>query len=196
MRHGPLVAPLDSRAALGFDGAMRIVRLALSSLAALFAGACDNVVIYYSEQTTPYSITFVGANVRDGYLPVKIYGDPLPRPIDAEAIAAALETPGWMAPAKFTTRDTGLSHDLAIVLVFNPAYKDSGMDVTCRPGNVPKTQAGDGKILRIAANLCYEGKSISWLYAAGPQPESLDDKKFDQLLSQVMASLLPKSRPR
>lgn len=189
------IAALDSRAALGFDGAMRILRLAISSLAALVAGACDNVVIYYSEQTTPYSITFVGANVRDGYLPVKIYGDPLPRAIDPEEVAAALETPGWMAPAKFTTRDTGLNRDLAVILVFNPAYKDSGMDVTCRPGNVPKTQPGDGKTLRIAANLCYEGKSISWLYAAGPAPESLQDPKFDKLLSQVMASLLPIKRP-
>lgn len=175
---------------------MRIFRLALSSLAALFAGACDNVVIYYSEQTTPYSTSFVGANIRDGYLPIKIYGDPLPRPIDAETVAAALATPAWMTPAKFTTKPTGLERDLAVVLVFNPAYKDSGMDITCREGNVPKTQAGDGKTLRIAANLCYEGKSISWLYAAGPQPESLSDKKFDQLLSQVMASLLPKGGPR
>jgi hypothetical protein len=187
--------PLDSRAALGFDGGMRILRLALSSLAALVTSACDNVVIYYSQQTTPYSITFVGANVRDGYLPLKIYGDPLPRPIDPEEVAAALTTPAWMAPAKFTTRPTGLPHDLAVVLVFNPAYKDSGMDVTCRPGNVPQTQAGDGKTLRIAANLCYEGKSISWLYAAGPAPETLQDRKFDKLLSQVMASLLPNSRP-
>lgn len=175
--------------------AMRSLRLALSSLAALFAGACDNVVIYYSQQTQPYSIRFVGANVRDGYLPVKIYGDALPRPADPEDVAAALVLPGWMAPAKLTTRPTGLERDLAVVLVFNPAYKDSGMDVTCRPGNVPQTQAGDGKTLRVAANLCYEGHSISWLYAAGPAPDSLTDRKFDRLMSQVLASLLPNGGP-
>ena len=171
-------------------------RLALSSLAALFAGACDNVVIYYSDQTQPYSIPFVGANVRDGYLPLRIHGDPLRGKTDPEEIAAALELPGWMAPAKLTTRPTGLSQDLAVVLVFNPAFKDSGSEIACKPGATPPTQAGDGKTLRISANLCYDGKSISWLYAAGPQPDSLQDPKFDRLLSQVLASLLPKGRPR
>lgn len=172
------------------------LRLALSSLAALFAGACDNVVIYYTDQAQPYSISFVGANVRDGYLPLRIHGDPLPRPVDPEDVAAALVLPGWMTPARLTTRPTGLTRDLAVVLVFNPAYKDSGMDIACASGAMPPTQPGDGTTLRIAANLCYEGKSISWLYAAGPAPDSLQDPKFDRLLSQVMASLLPNRGPR
>jgi hypothetical protein len=69
------------------------------------------------------------------------------------------------------------------------------MDITCAAGAAPPTQAGDGKTLRVAANLCYEGKSISWLYAAGPQPTGIDDPKFDRLMSQILASLLPKARP-
>lgn len=170
-------------------------RLALSSLVALFAGACDNVVIYYSNQTQPYSITFIGANIKDGYLPLRIHGDPLPRPVDPEDIAAALTLPGYISPARLTTQPTGLNRDLAIVLVFNPAFKDSGMDVACGPGAAPSTQPGDGKTLRIAANLCYYGKSISTLYAAGPTPDSLEDPKFDRLMSQVIASLLPQRRP-
>jgi hypothetical protein len=168
----------------------------MSSLAALFAGACDNVVIYYSEQTQPYSVGFVGANAVDGLLPVRIYGDPFPGRADPEEIAGALTLPPYMKPVRLTTLPTGNTRDFAIVLVFNPAYKDSGMDITCRPGAEPPTQAGDGKTLRIAANLCYEGKSISWLYAAGPQPSGIDDPKFDRLLSQVMASLLPRGLTR
>ena len=174
---------------------MRNLRLVMSSLAALFAGACDNVVIYYSQQAQPYSIPFVGANVKDGLLPVRIHGDPFPGRADPEEIAGALALPGWMTPAKLTTKPTGISRDLAVVLVFNPAYKDSGMDITCAPGASPPTQAGDGKTLRIAANLSYEGKSISWLYAAGPQPTGIDDPKFDRLMSQVLASLLPIAGP-
>ena len=174
--------------------AMRILRLALSSVAAFFASACDNnVVIYYTQQTQPYSIGFVGANVRDGLLAARLYGTAFSARADAETIARAIAFPEWMAPARLTTQPGDPNRDLAVVLVFNPAYKDSGMDVTCRPGNIPQTVAGDGKTLRVAANLCYEGKSISWLYASGPQPSGLDDPKFDQLMSQVMASLLPKS---
>jgi hypothetical protein len=168
----------------------------MSSIAAFVASACDNVVIYYSEQTTPYSITFIGGNTKDGLLPVKIYGDPFPGRADPEEIAGALVVPGWMSPMKLTTMPTGITRDFAVVLVFNPAYKDSGMEITCRPGAEPPTQPGDGKTLRVAANLCYEGKSISWLYAAGPQPSGIDDPKFDKLMSQVMASLLPKAGPR
>lgn len=167
----------------------------MSSLAALIAGACDNVVIYYAQQAQPYSITFVGANSKDGLLPLRIYGDPFPGRADPEEIAGALAMPGWIAPLRLTTLPTGNSRDFAVVLVFNPAYKDSGMDITCAPGAEPPTQQGDGKTLRIAANLCYEGKSISWLYAAGPQPSGIDDPKFDRLLNQVMASLLPNTTP-
>lgn len=174
---------------------MRNLRLVMSSLAALFAGACDNVVIYYSHQAQPYSIPFVGGNIKDGLLPVRIHGDPFPGRADAEEIAGALDVPGWMAPARLTTKPTGISRDFAVVLVFNPAFKDSGMDIVCAAGASPPTQAGDGKTLRVAANLCYEGKSISWLYAAGPQPTGIDDPKFDRLMSQVLASLLPKARP-
>jgi hypothetical protein len=194
--NGPDRSKLDSGGGLVFDAAMRIFRLALSSLAAVFAGACDNVVIYYTEQTLPYSVTFVGANIRDGLLPARIFGDPFPGRADAEEIAGALTTPGWMTPARLTTRPTGLTRDLAVVLVFNPAYKDSGMDITCAAGATPPTEPAGGKTLRVAANLCYEGKSISWLYAAGPAPENLLDPKFDKLMSQVMASLLPRSGPR
>lgn len=192
-----LRTPLDRNAALRFDGGMRALRLVMSSLAALVAGACDNVMIYYSEQTPPYSTRFVGANAVNGLLPARIYGDPFPGRADPEEIAAAIALPGWMTPARLTTRPTGNKRDFAIVLVFNPAYKDSGMDITCRPGaEAPPMQVGDGKTLRVAANLCYEGKSISWLYAAGPQPSGVDDPKFDRLMSQVMASLLPKTGPR
>ena len=172
------------------------LRLALSSLAALFAGACDVVVIYYSDQTLPYSIPLIGATIKNGYLPLRIHGDPLPYNVDPEDFAAALAVPGWISPARLTTRPTGITRDLAVVLVFNPTFKDSGRDVACKPGATPATQPGDGKTLRIAANLCYEGTSISTLYAAGPQPENLEDPKFHRLFSDVMASLLPKVRLR
>lgn len=174
---------------------MRNLRVIMSSVAALFAGACDNVVIYYSQQTQPYSPTFIGANIKDRLLPLRIYGEPFPGRADPEEIAGALALPGWMSPATLTTKPTGISRDLAVVLIFNPVAKDSGMDIACAPGAAPPTQAGDGKTLRVAANLCYEGKSISWLYAAGPLPSGIDDAKFDRLMSQVMASLLPKAGP-
>lgn len=195
-RHHQPSAALYSRARLGFDAPMVNFRLALSSLAALFAGACDYVIIYYTDQTLPYSIHFIAANIRDGQLPLRIHGDPIPG-VDREDFAAALKVPEWMSPpVKLTTRPTGNTRDLAVVMVFNPAFKDSGRDIACKPGAMPPTQAGDGKTLRIAANLCYEGTSISTLYAAGPAPESLEDPKFDRLFSDVMAGLLPKVRLR
>ena len=182
---------------LGFDSGIINFRLALSSLAALLAGACDNVVIYYSDQALPYSIPFIGGNVVNNLLPVRIYGNPLPRPVDPEDFAAALSVPPWMTPAiKLTTQPTGITRDLAVVLVFNPDFKDSGREMVCKPGATPPTLPGDGKTLRISANLCYAGSSISWLYAAGPQPDSLEDPKFHRLFSDVMASLLPKVRLR
>ena len=184
--------PLYSRAALGFDGAMINFRLALSSLAALFAGACDNVVIYYTDQTLPYSTHFIAANIRDGQMPLRIHGNPIPG-VDPEDFAAALSVPPWISPPiKLTTNPTNNTRDLAVVMVFNPAFKDSGRDIACRAGTTPPTEAGDGKTLRIAANICHEGTSISTLYAAGPAPESLDDPKFQRLFSDVMASLMPK----
>lgn len=171
------------------------IRTALSSLAALFVSACDNVVIYYTDQTLPYSIHFIAANIRDNYLPLRIHGNPIPG-VDPEDFAAALSVPPWMTPAvKLTTRPPDNTRDLAVVMVFNPVFKDSGRDIACRPG-IPPTEAGDGKTLRIAANICHEGTSISTLYAAGPAPESLDDPKFKRLFSDVMAGLMPKTSPR
>jgi ABC-type multidrug transport system ATPase subunit len=48
-----------------------------------------------------------------------------------------------------------------------------------------------GKTLRVAANLCYEGKSISWLYAEGPAPKALTDDNFRKLTDQIVIGLFP-----
>jgi hypothetical protein len=65
------------------------------------------------------------------------------------------------------------------------------MDVVCATGAAPRTEAGDGKKLRIAANVCYEGKSISWLYAEGPAPKAPADDNFRKLTDQIVIGLFP-----
>lgn len=172
---------------------MRLLRLLLSPLLAVAAAACDNVVkVTHQGQFPPYSRGLVAELATGGELPLRIHGAPFADAADGREIAAAIRPPAWLPRGvRFTTTPTTVTRDFAIVLVFNPAFRDSGMDVICRPGYVPQTQPGDGKILRVAANICYEGKSISWLYAEGPAPKALGDENFRKLTDQIVIGLFP-----
>lgn len=172
---------------------MRFLRLLVSPLLAVVATACDNAVkITHQGQFPPYSRAFVAELAKGGELPLRLHGAPLSLPVDGTEIAAAIRAPAWLPRGtRFTTTPTTVARNFAVVLVFNPAFRDSGMDVVCGAGFTPPTQPGDGKKLRIAANLCYEGKSISWLHAEGPAPKSLDDENFRKLTDQIVIGLFP-----
>ncbi len=187
------VHPLDSGTKLGFDRAMRMLRLLVSPLLAVIASACDNAVkVTHQGQFLPYSRGLVAELAKDGELPLRLYGAPFAEAVDARDIAAAIRSPAWLPRSvHFTTTPTTIDRNFAVVLIFNPAFRDSGMDVVCGPGFAPKTQSSGGKTLRIAANVCYEGKSISWLYAEGPAPKTLDDENFRKLTDQIVIGLFP-----
>ncbi|MFN4282147.1 MAG: hypothetical protein ACK4NA_05845 [Alphaproteobacteria bacterium] len=172
---------------------MRLLRLVLSPLLAVVAAACDNVVkVTHQGQFSPYSRGLVAELAKDGELPLRIHGSPFADAADSREIAAAIHPPAWLPRGvRFTTTPTTVTRDFAVVLVFNPAFRDSGMEIVCRPGYAPQTQPGDGKKLRVAANVCYEGKSISWLYAEGPAPKTLGDENFRKLTDQIVIGLFP-----
>jgi hypothetical protein len=173
--------------------AMRLLRLLVSPLVAIVATACDNAVkITYQGQFSPYSRALIAELARGGELPLRIYGSPFADSADAREIAAAIGAPPWLPPGThFTTTPTTVTRDFAVVLVFNPTFRDSGMDVVCSAGFAPPTQAAHGKTLRIAAKVCYEGKSISWQRAEGPAPKSLGDAAFRKLTDQIVIGLFP-----
>jgi hypothetical protein len=184
--------PLDSGSKLGFDRAMRMLRLLVSPLLAVIASACDNAVkVTHQGQFPPYSRGLVAELAKDGELPLRLHGEAVPG-ADGRDIAAAIRPPAWLPRGShFTTTPTTVERNFAVVLVFNPAFRDSGMDVVCAGGALPRTEPGDGKKLRIAANLCYEGKSISWLYAEGPAPKAVADDNFRKLTDQIVIGLFP-----
>lgn len=173
---------------------MRMLRLLVSPLLAVFATACDNAVkVTHQGQFPPYSRGLVAELAKGGELPLRLHGEALPLPAaDPRDIAAAIRPPAWLPRGThFTTTPTTVERNFAVVLVFNPAFRDSGMDVVCAGAGAPRTEPGDGKKLRIAANLCYEGKSISWLYAEGPAPKALADDNFRKLTDQIVIGLFP-----
>ncbi|HEY4135883.1 MAG TPA: hypothetical protein VGO34_11785 [Alphaproteobacteria bacterium] len=176
---------------------MRFLRLLLSPLVAMAATACDNAVkITYQGQFSPYSRGLIAELARDGELPLRLYGAPLADSADGREIAAAIRPPSWLPRGThFTTTPTTVTRNFAVVLVFNPAFRESGMDSVCTPGNAPQTIPGDSKTLRVAANVCLEGKSISWLYAEGPAPKALGDANFRKLTDQIVIKLFPEWSP-
>ena len=178
---------------MGFDRSMRMLRLLVSPLIAMIASACDNVVkVTHQGQFSPYSRGLIAELAKGGELPLRLYGSPFADAADAREIAAAIPPPTWLPRGvHFTTTPTTIERNFAVILVFNPAFRDSGMDVVCGAGYAPPTQPGDGKKLRIAANVCYEGKSISWLYAEGPAPKELGDEHFRKLTDQIVIGLFP-----
>lgn len=192
-KSGQRPAALDSRPGLGFDLPMRMLRLLVSPLLAMLAAACDNAVkVTHQGQFSPYSRGLVGELAKGGELPLRLHGAPFAEAVDPRDIAAAIRPPAWLPRGThFTTTPTTVERDFAVVLIFNPPFRDSGMDVVCGPGYAPRSQPGDGKKLRVAANLCYEGKSISWLYAEGPAPKSLEDENFRKLTDQIVIGLFP-----
>jgi hypothetical protein len=172
---------------------MRMLRLLLSPLLAMIATACDNAVkVTHQGQFPPYSRSLVAELAKGGELPLRLHGELFAGMADGREIAAAIRPPAWLPRGThFTTTPTTVERNFAVVLVFNPAFRDSGMDVVCAPGAMPRSEPGDGKTLRIAANLCYEGKSISWLYAVGPAPKALADDNFRKLTDQIVIGLFP-----
>ena len=184
--------PLDSGGQLGFDRATRMLRLLVSPLLAVFASACDNAVkVTHQGQFLPYSRGLVAELAKGGELPLRLYGEPVAAAA-AHDVAAAIKPPAWLPRGThFTTTPTTVERNFAVVLVFNPAFRDSGMEIVCGGASAPRTAPGDGKTLRVAANLCYEGKSISWLYAEGPAPKALTDDNFRKLTDQIVIGLFP-----
>jgi len=178
---------------MSFDRVMRMIRLIVSPLLAVLAAACDNLVkVTHQGQFSPYSQGLIAELAKGGELPLRLYGAPFAGAVDPRDVAAAIRPPAWLPRGvHFTTTPTTVARNFAVVLVFNPAFRDSGMDVVCGPGYAPQTQPGDGKKLRVAANVCYEGKSISWLYAEGPAPKTLEDENFRKLTDQIVIGLFP-----
>lgn len=172
---------------------MRLLRLLVSPLLAVIATACDNAVkVTHQGQFFPYSRGLIAELAKNGELPLRIYGTPFAGSSDARQVAAAIGAPAWLpSGTRFTVTPTTVARDFAVVLVFNPVFRDSGMDVVCRTGYTPPTEPPDGQKLRIAANVCYEGKSISWLRAEGPAPKAFDDANFRKLTDQIVIGLFP-----
>jgi len=171
-----------------------MLRLLISPLLAVIATACDNAgKVTHQGQFPPYSRGLVAELAKGGELPLRLHGEAIQATVaEASDIAAAIKPPAWLPRGShFTVMPTTIERNFAVVLVFNPAFRDSGMDVVCAVGATPRTEPGDGKKLRVAANLCYEGKSISWLYAEGPAPKSLSDDNFRKLTDQIVIGLFP-----
>ena len=173
-----------------YKAIVRVFPLLLLALA-----ACgDKVKITQADQITPYSPQLVNYAAKSGALAAEIVGDILGTPTDPEEVAAALRLPGWVTKARITTRPgPEVASNIRLVLIFNPGFKGPPDNSACSdPKRLPLAPPGDK--LTVAAAFCADGKAVSWLVGEGPAPATLDDKKFTNLMNQVLLNLLP-NRP-
>jgi hypothetical protein len=126
-----------------------------------------------------------------GALKAEIKGQPFATPTDPEQIAAGLRLPSWFNPKRITTRPIPETYDnLRLVLVFNPGFNGPGDDRACQDfAGLPV--APPGETLRLTADFCYNGRSLTRLTAATPAPSGPDDPRFRQAMAEVLANLLP-----
>lgn len=127
----------------------------------------------------------------DGEVAVEVHGGPAG--VDparyAAAVAAAVEAPFWLPPARFRPVAAGAAEFRMVLLVDAPV--SAGGSQACQaPGRVALSPAPGA--LRVQGAMCYRGRALtSATGSLDPAPQGPQDPRFRALLQQLTWTLLP-----
>lgn len=170
---------------------MRVHRRFLP-LAALGLAACGTDHIGPGYYGTIYTSGLVGYATPKGEMATEIRGN---APGPAEAIAARMRPPGWLAPFRFTTHPLPETPSgYRVVLHFDPAAGAVSGERVCRGERSPDIQPPPEQ-MRIQAVFCAGDRFASEANGYVARPQSLDDPRFLSVLDHLMATLLPLRNP-
>lgn len=118
-------------------------------------------------------------------------------PAEAEAIAARMRPPGWLAPFRFTTRPQPETQSgYRVILHFDPASAAVSGERVCLGERSPDlTPPPTDRKMRIQAVFCAYDRLASEANGYTDRPVSADDPAFLNTLDQLLATLMPPRNP-
>jgi len=162
----------------------------------MLAGCAGVVTVSNIYQVEPYSQSLVQHVAAPGEVAVEVAGNAFADPPAdyREEIAASLSLPGWLPPARLTTRPSERARaSQRIVLAFNPE-RVLGDEALCgRIGEVAFA-AYPGRT-RVQVAMCAGDRLVASVRAEVPAAAGPGDPAFDDFLDQVMLNLLPPREP-
>ena len=164
----------------------------------LVLAGCEDMVKVTDVYRLPlYGKSTVLQAAAQGRLVAEVYGSPFRSEVDPLAVIQTLTLPGGFSPNRIvpysgpTDDIDAVSGLIRIVLVFNANRLGPGRDNACRNPTRLGPGSARGDRTRVAANLCAGHESISSLVAEAPTPDGFSDRRYAELMNQVMVNLLP-----
>jgi hypothetical protein len=175
--------------------AARVLRLLPFALAILLAGCAGRPYVYNDTLSSSYRTTEFGYGAGRRDLTTVIRGNPFG--MDQEAFDRALieilnRNQPRPQPTNFTTTPGESARPAyRAQFIFNAPAAVNSLSV-CR-AEVPQVETPD--LVRLSAAFCRSGGALTSLMAQIEGVESVDDPRFEALMSQVVALMFPLHNP-
>jgi hypothetical protein len=170
-------------------------RLLLLALAALLAGCAGQPYVYDETVSSAYRLSEFGYGAGRRDLTTVIRGNPFgmdQAAFDQTLIEILNRHQPRPQPTNFTTTPGESARPAYRALfIFNSPAAVNNLSV-CR-GDVQQVNTGD--LLRLTAAFCRRGGALTTLTAQIEGVDSVDDPRFEELMSQVVVLLFPLHNP-
>lgn len=166
----------------------RIVGL-VSALAALF-GCDEGPASNLTFKSTPDVWSFVTATASDGPLLVAVHGNPFREPAEmvsrevVRAVAGTFTEP-WL---RFTDEPADAASKEARLIWLMDPQSGFNADLVCA-GELPAPDAGR-RVMELRAVFCHRGRPLSAVHGWMRRPDSANDPRWRNLVSQMARQLL------
>jgi hypothetical protein len=167
-----------------------------------FVGACTAAMLCLSQSVGAatiysddvggfYEPSLVRYVASQGSFPAVIIANPFGADTN-DALLATLELPGYYPPASFKATTAKARDDGHLVFVFNPVRASNGDTACAAPAKQSASETvGSANVLRLLAAFCYDDEMASEAIMEMRRPNGINDKAFDQAMSELMVVLLP-----